>query len=231
MCTSFIKKTTDNFYIGMNFDNNGMNFSINTKYKDWFIVFIDAQKNKFPSFGIHKSGVFFNNLLVESNGKGGYRRSSQLTHTTKFLKEIIDGKVNVENLNDFLAQTEIVNVPGWSTHNMITTPLGNVWVIELGRGNLYVELKPGESQILTNVSLIDAGDPEIIRCQRYNKAKELLENENLFGVAEAFKVLEEVKQNDGDWITDFSMVFDKNARVVYYTENQDFQKIDKYIFC
>lgn len=231
MCTCFILKTADNFYIGMNFDNNGMKFSINTKNKDWFIVYVDTEKGKFPSFGVHKSGVFFNNLLVDSNGKGNYRRSSQVTHLGKFVQYIITGKVDVEALDDFLAQTEIVNVPGSSTHNMITTPQGNVWIIEPGRGNLFKELRPDEFQVLTNVALFDTKDPENIDCQRYIKVNELLENATSFDVAEALRVLEEVKQDNRDWSTDFSMVFDRKARAIYYAENQDFLNISKYVFC
>lgn len=44
MCTSFIKKTEDNYLIGMNFDNNGMKYSINTRKKDWFIIYVDTGK-------------------------------------------------------------------------------------------------------------------------------------------------------------------------------------------
>lgn len=44
MCTSFIKTTDDNCYIAMNFDNNGMDYSISTRKKDWFIVYVDTGK-------------------------------------------------------------------------------------------------------------------------------------------------------------------------------------------
>lgn len=58
MCTSFIKVTKDNCYIAMNFDNNGMSYSISTRKKGWFIINVDTGIHKSPSFGVHESGVF-----------------------------------------------------------------------------------------------------------------------------------------------------------------------------
>ncbi len=230
MCTSYIKKTEDNYFIGMNFDNNGMKYSINTKKKDWFIVYVDTGKIKAPSFGIHKSGVFFNNLCVDSNGKGDYIRISGVMHTAKFLMGIVDEKIDVENLEEFLKQTEIVNVPDWSTHNMICTEQGNAWIIEPGRGNRYFELGKGEFQIMTNDSILEKKDDQNVSCQRFQKVREVLEQEEEFDVTKAFEVLDDVKQQEGDWITEFSLVFDKNARTVFYVENQNDADRKEFLF-
>ena len=175
MCTSFIKKTDHNHYIAMNFDNNGVKYSIDTKKKDWFIVSVDTGKTKSPSFGVHRSGIFFNNLCIDSNGKGEYRRTKGVVHTTRFLLGIIDGKIQTDALEDYLKQTEVVNVPDWSTHNMICDTLGNTWIIEPGRGNLYSPLKQEEFQIMTNVSVLDAQEKGTeIQCGRYSTVKKLL---------------------------------------------------------
>jgi len=229
MCTSFIKKTQDNWLIGMNFDNNGMKYTVNTKKKDWFIVYVNTGKIMAPSFGIHRSGVFFNNLCVSSNGKGCYRRSSNVTHTSKFISGIIDGKIDVEYLEEYLSQTEIVNVPDLSTHNMICTEHGNAWIIEPGRGNRYRELRDGEFQIMTNVPIFDAHEEDNISCSRYRKGKEVLNQSVTFDVSKAFELLRDVKQNE-NWITDFSLVFDKKVNKVYYVQNQDFTCIKEYVF-
>lgn len=229
MCTSFIKKTHDNWLIGMNFDNNGMRYTVNTRKKDWFIVSVDTGKIMEPSFGIHRSGVFFNNLCVSSNGKGCYRRSSDVTHTSKFISGIIDGKIDVEYLEKYLSQTEIVNVPDLSTHNMICTEHGNVWIIEPGRGNRYRELGNGEFQIMTNDAIFDAPEDNNISCNRYQKGKEVLNQNSIYDVSKAFELLSDVKQN-ADWITDFSLVFDKKVNKVYYVENQNFSLINEYVF-
>lgn len=230
MCTSFIKKTEDSWLICMNFDNNGMKYFVNTRKKDWFIIYVEIEKTKKPSFGIHKSGVFFNNLCVDANRKGNYRRSSDVTHTAKLLLGIIDGKINVENLRDFLSQTEIVNVPNWSTHNMICTEKGNVWIIEPGRGNKYTVLNQNEFHVMTNTPLLDLDSEKYITCDRYKKVKEVLSKSKEFNVSKAFDLLEEVVQNENEWITELSLVFDKKENVVYYAEQQKFDHIKKYVF-
>lgn len=230
MCTSFIKKTKDSWLICMNFDNNGMKYFINTKKKDWFIVYVDIEKTKRPSFGVHKSGIFFNDLCVDSNGKGNYRRSSDVTHTAKLLLGIIDGKIDVENLSDFLSQTEIVNVPNLSTHNMICTEKGDVWIIEPGRGNKHIVLNQNEFYVMTNDALLDLDSEEDITCDRDKKVKEVLSKNKEFKVSKAFDLLEEVVQNGNKWITDLSIVFNKKENVVYYVEQQKFDDIKKYVF-
>jgi len=230
MCTSFIKKTENNFFIGMNFDNNGMSYTINTKKKDWFIVYVSTGKVKAPSFGVNKSGIFFNNLCVEGNGKGNYRRGSNVTHTTKLLLGIIDDKINIDDLEKYLDINEIVNVPDWSTHNMISTKEGNVWVIEPGRGNIYRELKDGEFQIMTNFSILDSKKEDNIPCERYKKVREVLNNDDKLTTKKAYEILEEVNQNGEEWTTDFSFIFDKSKNTIYYVENQNFDNIKEYVF-
>ncbi|WP_426348556.1 hypothetical protein ACPWSR_12470 [Alloiococcus sp. CFN-8] len=231
MCTSFVKKTEDNIYIAMNFDNNGMKYGINTKKKDWFIVYVDTGKVKAPSFGVHKSGVFFNSLCAPSNGKGDYRRGKGVIHTTKLLLDIIDGKIPMNEFNYYLKQAEIVNVPGSSVHNMICGEQGDVWIIEPGRGNRYFPLSQNEYQIMTNDSIIDSieGGKEI-PCNRYNIVQELLSASTAFNEKQAFKILGDVKQNTDQWVTELSMVFDKNKEVVYYCHNQNFSDVQEYNF-
>lgn len=231
MCTSFIKKTGNNHYIAMNFDNNGMKYSIDTKKKDWFIVSVDTGKTKSPSFGVHKSGIFFNNLCVDPNGKGGYRRTKGVAHTTRFLSGIIDGKIQADHLGDYLKQTEIVNVPDWSTHNMVCGTQGSTWIIEPGRGNFYSSLKPGEFQIMTNVSVMDTKERGTeIQCGRYLTVKRLLSENIPMSTPRAFDILNAVKQSEGQWITEFSLVYDSAKAIVYYCEKQNFANICEYHF-
>lgn len=230
MCTSFIKTTDDNCYISMNFDNNGMNYSINTRKKDWFIVYVDIGKRKSPSFGVHKSGMFFNNLMVDACEKGNYRRGKGVVHSARLLTDIIDGKICIDDLEQYLHSTEIVNVPDWSTHNMLCGTKNNVWILEPGRGNYYSPLKPNEFQVMTNFSLIEDIQDDNIFCERYHIANNLLMESANMSVDKAFEILEAVKQSEGEWITEFSMVYDKSRKTVYYCNNQDFTNIQKFLF-
>lgn len=231
MCTSFIKVTDDNCYIAMNFDNNGMNYSLSTRNKDWFIVYVEADKGKNPSFGVHKSGIFFNNLVVDACEKGKYRRGKGVVHSARFLNEIIEKKVRIDGLEHYLQSTEIINVPNWSTHNMLCGTQCNVWIVEPGRGNLYFPLKPNEFKVMTNCSLVDSiQNNETITCERYHIANRLLSDMTNISVKEAFEILNAVKQSEGEWITAFSMVYDKAKETVYYCANQDFINIEEYHF-
>lgn len=230
MCTSFISQK-DGSMIGMNFDNNGMKYKISTVKKGWFIVYVDTGKIKVPSFGVREDGAFFNNLCVDSNGKGDYKRGKGPMHTTKFLTDIIENKIELDKLNDFFRETRIVNVPNWSTHNMICDSHQNVWMIEPGRGIIYYKASDYKYCIMTNESVWDVlNEGKTIECPRYQLAEKLLEENKRVTVDKAFQILDCVKQSEGEWITDFSMVFHKKEKKVYYGEKQDFKQIKEYSF-
>lgn len=231
MCTSFIKRTENNSYIAMNFDNDGMKYSINTRKKDWFIIYVLIGKIKYPSFGVHKSGIFFNNLMVDFCEKGSYRRGKGVVHSTKFLTEIIDENICVDNLKQYLQNTEIVNIPNFSTHNMICDTQNNVWIVEPGIGNICFSLKPNEFQVMTNFSIINnmANEKEK-NCERFSTVNKILSETVNMNIKKAFEILQAVKQSEGEWITDFSMVYDEIHKTVYYCENQNFKDIKEYVF-
>jgi len=229
MCTSFIYRENDRI-IGMNFDNNGMDFSIDTSAPDFFLVKVGQGKH--PSFGVNNNGVFFNNLMVDSNGKGLYRRPSKnVTHTTKFITDILKGNILTENLGEYLNNIEVVNVPDWSTHNMICDSKANVWVVEPGRGNLYSSADSSPFYVMTNFSLWDY-EKDLIpcECQRYKKVFTSLSDSGKLDVDSAFKILESAKQNNEEWKTDFSMVYSEKEHSVYYCLNGNFNERFKYEF-
>ena len=229
MCTSFIKKEKGNYLIGMNFDNNGMKYKLVTK-NDWFIGYVEVGKMMVPSFGVHKSGLFFNNQCVESNGKGEYRRGKNVVHSTKFLLEIINHAIDVENLNSYLQQHEIVNVPNWSTHNLIVKADGTVWIIEPGRGNKYLPLTADEFQVITNESILDYWDNQNYQCNRYLTVNDFLAKNEMLTKENAFQLLQQVSQTGPEWVTDLTLVYDKKKNTVYYQERKNLDKVAEYQF-
>ena len=169
MCTCFIHRGKDTI-IAMNFDNNGMKYSISTKDPQWFLALVDGGRGKYPSFGVNSEGVFFNNLVVDSNGKGKYKRpSSKVTHTTKLITDILNGVISVGGLGEYLEKTEVVNTPDWSCHSMICDSNSNSWIIEPGRGNIYDAADKSHYSIMTNFSIWDSINLDIKpSCNRYN---------------------------------------------------------------
>lgn len=233
MCTSFVSRKND-VLIAMNFDNNGMSFSVNTKDPKQFVVLVDGGRGKYPSFGINSDGTFINNLCVDSNGKGLYKRASKkVTHTSKFSSDILAGIILPEQISGYLENVEVVNGPDFSVHNMIVDKDGNVWIVEPGRGVIYSGVDEVPYFVMTNFSLCDMQVSEELQgegADRYITAKTMLEKNFNINVNTAFEILESVKQSDGVWTTEFSMVYTKNERSIYYCLNNDIGKIHKYTF-
>lgn len=231
MCTSFIHRGEDTL-IGMNFDNNGMKYTIDTKNPNWFTVLVDGGRGKYPSFGVDSCGRFFNNLVVNSNGKGLYKRpSKKVTHTTKLITDILNEVIHPENLDEYLTNIEIVNTPDWSSHNMICDSNENVWVVEPGRGNIKNSSNSSSFFIMTNFSLWDyLHENAECDCIRFKTVSSKLANIKQLNIETAFNLLDSASQRNAEWITEFSMVYSKKYHVVYYCFNGNFNERFEYKF-
>jgi hypothetical protein len=232
MCTCFVDRRND-LLVGMNFDNNGMKFELNTSIPNSFIVDIYTDFGKQPSFGINSQKTFVNNLFVDSNGNGLYKRISKTrTLNVYLIKSLLEGNIEINDLDSYLNTMEIVNAPNLCTHNLIADKNGNVWVVEPGRGNIKNKTNESSYFIMTNFSIIDynAGK-EYTDCgfDRYINVKQNLDKKNGLSIKDAFSILEKVKQN-GEWKTEFSMVYSKNENKVYYCYNADYNNILEYKF-
>lgn len=231
MCTSYIHRGKDTV-IAMNFDNNGMKFSVDLSKSNWFVVTVDGGRGKTPSFGVSSSGIFFNHLMVDSNGKGLYKRASKkVTHTAKLITDILNEAIAIETLDDYLSNIEVVNTPDLSCHNMICDSDSNTWIVEPGRGYLRNTSKDSSYFVMTNFSIIDHIDNmDQCECERYKKVVSELEKRSELSVEEAFKILESPSQNNDDWRTELSIVFSKKDRAVYYCREGNYQNIEKHEF-
>ena len=231
MCTSFIHRGEDTI-IGMNFDNNGMKYTIDTKNPNWFTVLVDGGRGKCPSFGVDNCGRFFNNLIVNSNGKGLYKRpSKKVTHTTKLITDILNEVIYPEDLDEYLTNIEVVNTPNWSCHNMICDSNANVWVVEPGRGNIKNSSESSPFFIMTNFSLWDyLHENAECDCNRFKTVTSELVNIKQLNIETAFNLLDSASQRNGEWNTEFSMVYSKKHHIVYYCLNGNFNERFEYKF-
>ena len=231
MCTSFISRKND-VIIGMNFDNNGMSYSIDTKNQDWFVINVDGGRGKYPSFGVNKNGLFFNNLVVDSNGKGVYRRpSTKVTHTTKLICDILKENITENKLKEYLDTIEVVNTPDWSCHNMIVDSSANVYIVEPGRGNIYSPYTESDYYIMSNESIIDMiQNQKKAACNRYNIVEKELNRTPDVDIAKSFEILKRAFQHEGEWKTELSMVFSKKEQKVYYCMNRNITDLIEYTF-
>jgi len=232
MCTCFVSRQ-DDLLIAMNFDNNGLKFELNTKENNSFIVEIYTERGKNISFGMNSKKTFVNDMVVDSNGKGLYKRLNKTrTLTTYLVKDLLSGKIDINNLDNYLNAMEIVNAPSLCTHNLIVDKNGNVWVIEPGRGFVKNKFEESPYFIMTNFSLMDYNSGKKYSdygYDRYKNTKKYLENKKNLSIKDAFEILEKVKQT-GEWKTDFSMVFSKNENKINYCYNADYKNILEYKF-
>lgn len=233
MCTSFVHRGND-ILVAMNFDNNGMKFGINTKDPKQFNLFVNTKSGNITSFGVNSDGIFINHLMVDSNGKGLYKRPSKyVNHTSKLVKEILNGTIPSYDIGDYLERVEIVNIPNYSIHNMICDNNGNVWITEPGRGVIQSPVREAHYFILSNFSMCDYRATGLLKgsgVDRYKITEELLSKADYLDVNGAFKILEAAVQKDGEWITDFSMVYSQQQKTVYYCFERHFNNILRYSF-
>lgn len=229
MCTSFVWRNSGEVIVAMNFDNNGSPFSLSMKEPSQFVVTVGGA----PSFGVNRKGLFINHLMVDSNGKGLYKRGKDVVHTIKLVTDILSGKIKQKDIGEFLSEKEIVNVPGNSCHCMVSDKSGNVWVVEPGRGIISSSANESKYYLMTNFPLheyLASSKIEGSGADRYKAADSLLRKTDSLDVIKAFEILEAVKQSGDEWHTEFSMVYAQKDNAVYYCYNGEFHDIQKYAF-
>lgn len=69
---------------------------------------------------------------------------------------------------------------------------------------------------MTDVSLVDSTKGRTrTSSKKYSTVNKLLSESVSMIVEKVFEILEAVKQSEGKWITEFSMVYDKSRQAVY----------------
>ena len=116
------------------------------------------------------------------------------------------------------------SVPGLTFMGALSDAEGNVLHIVPGQGSLYYE-RPDHA-VLTNFSPFkgDAEKHPWMGLDRYRKAEALLQNaSDDFDVQDCFAVLKAVAQEVCPTVV--SMVFDVDARTVYWCENRHWDRV------
>jgi hypothetical protein len=237
MCTSFVYRK-ENMLIGMNFDNDGKDFRISTAKGNGFLVSVKVNNWYFPSIGVNQNGVFVNDSIVDSNGEGKYKRQNDKRWvTTSLIQYIMGSDVEFEDIMELLERVEIVNAPNTSTHNLIVDTKGNTCVVEPGRRNIFSEVNDSDWCVVTNFPLSDYEEivPATISGTGSNRYQKVIEEISMLRspmtVEQGFEILESVKQDGPEWITQLSMIFDGKNRRLFYCLDQRFDEIIEYDFC
>lgn len=236
MCTSFVYRKNC-VWVGMNFDNDGKEFTISTNQGGDFLVSVKFNGISFPSFGINRNGIFVNDLMVDSNGAGKYKRQTNKRWvTTSLVKYVMDEQVSFEDVKNVLQQVEIVNAPNQSTHNLIVDRSGKICLVEPGRRNVYTEHQDSDWYVMTNFPLSDYEEivPYSVSgsgTDRYLKALgELTSLNKPMRIGDGFEILKGVIQTGPVWTTELSLLYSGEKRELYYCLDQHFDAIVQFDF-
>ena len=145
-------------------------------------------------------------------------------------EQFIKAQISFDEVLKIIKSKKIVYASDATMQAMLSDVHGRTLVIEPGIG--YRE-EQSKYSLITNYSLMK---PESTRKyivpgdDRYERALKLLDNcKNEFSVSDAFTLLYAVRQ-EGTWATRVSFVYSVNEQAVYYTENNHFEHINKFIF-
>ena len=236
MCTSFVCRG-DGVIVGMNFDNDGKDFKVSAHRGQDFLVSVKVNQAYFPSIGISRSGLFVNDLMVDSNGRGQYKRQNNKRWITTSLVEYVMGNdVEFEAVRTAVEQVEIVNAPQASTHVMIVDRFGRTGVVEPGRSRVFSDARDSTWQVMTNFPLSDYAEivPSQVEGGGSDRYLRVLDMAASLGgkveVEQGFEILRAVRQTGPAWNTELSLIYDGSKRELYYCLDQDFARIMKYDF-
>lgn len=231
MCTSFVIHA-DQTIIGMNFDISQRPIKL-ALIDEQFIIFQKYEGRFLPAFGCTKSGIFMNLLSVAPNEAGSYRRGKNCVHMMKLFSDVLAEKVELSNLQKYLDETKIVNVPNYSVHSMITGNNQKTFIVEPGRPLIERTKKVAVLTNFTFSTLLDADYKNVkgTGSERYKRAyEEISKNEDSFSLESGFKVLQQTAQYEGDFPTQLSIIYIPDEETVYFTVRRDFKKVFSFSF-
>ena len=222
MCTSLVVNKKKNL-VGWNLDLLDMEHRVRSTPEGVYIEVKDATEGWMPLFGANARGDF-----VGMPTCWPYDRRSGPTEGSRNIIELdIDLLLQKRSLQEIRAIAErerVCSVPGLTFMAALSDREGNVLHIVPGQGCLYYEKPP--YKILTNFSPFkqNAETHPWMGWDRYQKAEELLQKAgDDFDVDDCFAVLRQVSQTVCPTVV--SMVFDVDARTVYWCENRDWDRV------
>ena len=235
MCTSFVLYEGDKTFIGMNFDLSDRPIKLALKGRDQLIVYQQEGGRFLPAFGFTASGTFMNLLMVEANEAGRYRRGKGCVHIIRLFDMVLGGKVGLEELDAYLADKTVVNVPGISVHSLVAGVDRRAMIVEPGRGNVPF----GASQdffVLTNFPLTDFVDRDVgevsgAGAERYQTCHQMLtDRQQPFTVEQGQAILAETSQPVGDYPTQLSMLAVPDEGIIHFWARRDFAQCYTFSF-
>jgi len=230
MCTSFVLYEGDKTFTGMNFDISDRPIKLALKGSEQLIVYQQEGGRFLPAFGFTASGTSMNLLMVEANEAGQYRRGKGCVHIIRLFDEVLDSKVALADLDAYLADKTVVNVPGISVHSLVAGVDRQAIVVEPGRGNIPFDRASQDFMLLTNFPLVDfvgrdVGEVRGAGAERYRTGYNMLcGRRQPFTVDQGMAILQETAQPAGNYPTQLSMLAAPDEGIIHFWVQRDFSR-------
>jgi len=199
--------------------------------KDRFYIGILRPDGAYHSYhGVNQNGNVGTLLYVHGNPAGAYQNSRNCITIADLTEQFIKAQISFDDILKIVKSKKVVYAPDSTMQAMLSYVHGRTLVIEPGIG--YQE-EQGKYSVIINYSLINPESTKnfiVPGDDRYERALQLLDSyKNDFLLSDTFTLLRAVRQ-EGAWATRVSFVYSANERTVYYTENNHFENIRKFIF-
>lgn len=229
MCTAIAKNGNDLIY-GFNFDVDPEKWPYKVvKTKNYFGIGITLGSTTYLVHGINKEGHFGNSLYM--NGEDFVAQKGKKRMRIDLLNDrFVRGKYSFDDVEKIIDECEIINNKNTNLHSLIGNENGEYLLVEPGYGIKRIK---ENFAVLTNFPVLtklnDYSNPFFGK-DRYDHAlKVLKKSKDNYSVKDAYKLLEETKQ-DGKWGTRVSFVYSKNENKVYYCLDGNFSDINVHQF-
>lgn len=231
MCTRFVYRGND-MITGFNFDIDLSVWKHKViKEKTRFYIGILRPDGMYHSYhGVNKNGNVGTLLYVHGNPAGTYQNLPNCITISNLTEQFINAQLSFNEVLQIVKSKKITYAPDATMQAMLSDIHGHVLIIEPGIGYLKEHKR---YSLITNYSLINPESTKNFIVQdddRYERALHLLDNyKNNFSISDAFTLLHTVRQ-EGKWATRVSFVYSAKEKTVYYTENNRFEHISKFVF-
>jgi hypothetical protein len=229
MCTSFVAYEPE-LTIAMNFDSDGRDARL--MMDGSFICSLNMGQRYFPSFGVSSAGNFINDLMVDYDERGKYKRQSQKRWVnSQLVEKVLYDRISAEEFHGLLEEVQIVYPPHSFTHNLLIDKQGNTYIIEPGFGYSWKSSSSRECTVLTNFQLEKLnGSDESPKSglDRYHVVSEEMKRNPVLGLERAFELLNKARQDSKEWKTELSFVYLPNQQAVYFAVLGSFDRLFRY---
>ena len=237
-CTSFAVYA-QNVYYGMNFDYGDVAMKL--------LILQSGDINTFHlAFERTLNGARFFVNTAGMNSKGLFAAcqqvypqdpsSERIDADGLYMFQLYDRIADTASTSDIIKSAEstrLINLPGLELHNLFADIHGTAVITESHREQNHITAMQGNYVVMTNfpnhtLARRSYAGAQGIGAQRYKKCHDYLRNHaNAFTIGDGFELLRQVCNQDPEYPTRCSMVFDPRSNDIYIAFERNYSEIVK----